>query len=114
MLMIPVDEAFAFDLLSILQIKATHGLKVLPEIAVMEYTLRMALGREKCRAVTESEEYLALADANRKMWEIQEWSMRDMCKAESGKVPRKAGAPEEILWWRIDGAEDGSSLRIRY
>lgn len=81
MISIRTDEASAFDLLSILQIKAVHGLQVLQSIDQLEGDIMAGIGFGNFSDVASSDEYNSLWNANQRMWYIQEKAMRDECKA---------------------------------
>lgn len=68
MILLSVPEAFAFDYLSILEVKRRHGLDVIDELAKQWNELR-----ERCSifaAVVRSEEYHRLSMANDNVWTL--------------------------------------------
>ncbi len=88
MTFVPVDEASAFDMLSILRIKAelldpgnNIGDKRWRLHDSIYYALKCQLGEMPTVEVTISAEYRALLDANTHVWHIQEKAMRDECLA---------------------------------
>lgn len=81
MIMIPMDEAGAFDALSILQVKAEHLMPVKNEIQSICHAISAVIGDDLYSEIRSSNEYEKLMRANEKMWDIQERSMRDGCRA---------------------------------
>jgi len=79
MIDIPFDEAGAFDLLSIAQIKRQYGLDAPYKQLIL--AIKLGIGTELALQIIASPEYDALFAANQYMWLIQEQSMRDECKA---------------------------------
>ncbi len=120
MTMIPVDEAAAFDMLSILRIKAEmidvasdnlNDRKWRLHDSVY-YALKCQLGEMLTVAVTISSEYRALLDANTQVWHIQEQAMRDLCKAsdidKANQQRYKAKAVLQQRWFSTPLTEQKS------
>lgn len=81
MIMIPMDEAGAFDALSILAVKSKHGLGVDDARSNLYRAIWEQIGTTLFNTVLNGCEYADLLTANIAMWKIQEAAMRDECKA---------------------------------
>lgn len=81
MIMIPMDEAGAFDMLAILGIKRDAGLIDDYQIETLCRLMKLQMTEDAYLSAYLSPEFAALEEANLAMWQIQEAAMRDACKA---------------------------------
>ncbi len=109
MTMIPVDEAAAFDTLSIMEIKASKGLCDADTLKHFTYALCRQMN---IQGVIDSAEYAELQKANEAVWSIQEQAMRDTCKAsdidKANQQRYKAKAALQKRWFSTPLTEQKS------
>jgi hypothetical protein len=77
MIKITVDEAYAFDYYSILELKNQNGSQVDHIINVIKSDLTEQIGLEKFNLIIESEEYSRLYDSNKKTFEAVDKAKTD-------------------------------------
>lgn len=83
MILLPVDEAYAYDYLAILYVKQEHGLPVGGEL----WELRRHLmaqeenGHVPVLLVESSPEFERMLEANRTVYDLVEEACQDKCKA---------------------------------
>lgn len=80
MILLPVDEAYALDYLSILLTKRSKGLNVNSEIASLGGDMRKQLG-VLFETILTSQEFFALQKANTEVFDAIEKAHRDEIKA---------------------------------
>lgn len=81
MIKISVDEAYAFDYLSILQLKKNNGSNVDNIINIITSELQKQIGHKKLDSILKSEEYKNLYDSNKKTFEAVDKAKTDEVKA---------------------------------
>ena len=83
MVTILVDEAYAFDFLSILEVKLSVAENPVVREKYNEQLAHLAgqLGASKLNSILKSEEYASLVDANRKTFEWVDMAKTDSCLA---------------------------------
>jgi hypothetical protein len=69
MILLPVSEAYAFDYIAILEVKAHQGLPIQEELDVVSHKLREQLGDAVYREVIASQHYHTLYCANRSVFD---------------------------------------------
>lgn len=79
MVLLPVDEAYAFDYLAILHVKALHGMKVQDSINVVSGALRNAC--PQFEKIANSAEFNDLYHANLRTFDMVQRATTDACKA---------------------------------
>lgn len=78
---LPVDAGYAFDYLSILQVKAANRLISEDQAAAVVSTLADQLGKLKVMSILESTEFIELVEANERVFEYVDQAQLDRCKA---------------------------------
>lgn len=82
MIQLPTDEAVAFDMLAILDVKLNHGLPVTSERARLWDALLSQLG-DTANQVVRSASYEALLKSNAEVFDTIELAYRDAISASS-------------------------------
>jgi hypothetical protein len=77
MIKITVDEAYAFDYYSILELKNQNGTRIDHLINLIKSDLIEQIGMEKFNLIIESEEYLRLYTSNKKTFEAVDKAKTD-------------------------------------
>ena len=79
MISIKVDEAYAFDMLAILQIKSTKSAQSLEDYEEFLEQINNDLGCWTANLVLQSEEYKTLLEANQKVFDLIDEVVSDTC-----------------------------------
>jgi hypothetical protein len=82
MINLKVDEAYAFDYLSILYIKRNHSDCALNSWFHCGYFLEEQLGAELYKSIVNSEEYANMIEANQKTFKLVDLAKEDKCSAK--------------------------------
>lgn len=82
MIKLKVDEAYAFDYLSILYIKRNHSNSALDNWFYCGYFLEEQLGSDLYKTIINSEEYAEMIEANQKTFNLVDLAKEDKCSAK--------------------------------
>lgn len=81
MILVPIDEAAAFDRYIITLVKSDNGLDTFTEMSLLQVALTVQLGTAKFQEVIRSDEYNKLHQANEIAFRVTEEAKQDKCKA---------------------------------
>ena len=83
MVLLPVDEAYAFDYFAILCVKQANRVQCEKERHKCESFIRIQIGSDKFDKVVASDEFAQLHLANTKVWNMVDMAIRDDVKASN-------------------------------
>jgi hypothetical protein len=81
MIKITVDEAYAFDYLSIIEIKSKNNNVINDALEIIKNDLISQLGNELVNKILSSEEYLTLYNANKLTFHVVDKAKKDEVNA---------------------------------